>query len=68
MPFENVLEHLNHAARMHRSNALASHTAEETARFETLAEEYDMAMRKLSDFQFCALDVDGNPLVANPKV
>ena len=67
MNFPTVLEHLNHCARIHRSNALAGHDAAEVARFEALVTEYDAAIRKLSDGQFYAQDADGKALVSRPK-
>ena len=63
MTFENVIPHLVHSARMHRSNALVGRDAAEVARFEALVTEYDAAIRKLTDGAFCALDAAGVPLV-----
>jgi len=65
MPFDNVINHLNHAAQMHRSNALAAAADGGVDHFEHLVVEYDAAIRKLSDGQRCAVDVDGVTLVKN---
>ncbi len=68
MAFDNVIPHLVHAARMHRSNALACRDAAEVERFESLVMEYDFAIRELSHGELCAASAEGVPLVPAPAL